>query len=133
MTTHRDRMIAIVDDLFATDSPKAVGPGPQPEPAIDCQILLRNGYQAQGVLARGIQRTIQLPNEAPLYINTLKFAAVAFVPHPDHPNNRNLATKIIAEHYFDYEDLMAVIVMRKVDPKAAEREAGPRIVTTPHG
>lgn len=130
MTTHRDRMYEIVHRLLEKHSPPSTPPSDDP-PAMQCQIRLRSGYGTQGVLSivnrHDTAKTEH--NALSLYeTETLRLAAPGYMPDSQYPNNQTLAKKVIAEHFFDYEDLECVILLQEVDAKVAAGVDKPRII-----
>lgn len=123
MITHRDRIRKIIRTLFTEHAPAAEGSGPTPAPAIECVLRLRGGAQMQGVLA-------EVRNDHDDQFDTLKLAMPSMVPHPDHPQNQRLAQKVIAEHFFDYDDVECIVMLRPVDPSLVKTmDRAPLIIT----
>lgn len=120
---HRAFMKTIFDNLFKNESPRTAGPGAEPEPAFDAQVQFRSGYAIQGTVARNVLET-----EDFVSAGTLKMACPSMVYDPQYPNNPRFARKIIAEHYFDYEDVESVIVIRQVDASKIAGDGKPSII-----
>lgn len=89
------------------EAPKMEGVDPTTQnPAFECQILLKTGYRAVGSLGLSPE-------------GLLRFMAVG---KADDGSNRH----VIAEHFFDYDDLAMVVAIRgNAEP--------PRIVTAGRG
>lgn len=119
MSEHRDYIKDIFDRLFKAETP------PGGERAFTAQIQFRSGYAIQGVVT-----TEPTADEFRAPRETLRMACPSLVPDPKFPNNRQMAKKIIAEHYFDYEDVESVIVVRDVDASkiAGDNVSGPKII-----
>lgn len=84
-----DKMKKLLKRLLA-DAPKIGAEGTAS--AIECQILLNSGYQAVGALSVSPE-------------GLLRFMAIA--RDPRDPKN-----VVAAEHFFDYEDLQAIVIPR---------------------
>lgn len=97
------KMIALIDRLLR-DAPKMEGAAPDDAGALECQIMLKNGYRAVGALA-------MTPD------GLLRFMVIG---QEQGGNNRVVAV----EHFFDYEDLECLAVPRG----AVEHPAISRIV-----
>ncbi len=98
--THRDRMRALVTKLLA-EAPKLEDAAPDDIGAIDCQIILKGGYQARGALKPSDDGEM------------LRFLTIGKV-------NTERGVKVVSmEHHFDFDDLMAVII-----PTAMADEGG---------
>lgn len=108
MTNHQITMQGIFDRLFIAE-----GRGGDAFPA---QIQFRSGYAIQGVVARDG--------------STLKMAVPSMIGDPRYPNNQAMAKKIMAEHFFDFEDVESVIVIREVDASklVGDNASGPKII-----
>lgn len=92
--THREdpavaRIRSLVQRLI--NSPKQQGPVDPQAKAMSCQVLLKSGYQAQGALSTTDEGTLRLLMPA---------------GSPNGP--------VLAEHFFDYSEVEAVIVVHDV-------------------
>src|SRR6266850_2546642 len=96
------KMIALIDRLLG-DAPKMEGAAPDDAGAMECQIMLKNGYRAVGSLAKTPE-------------GLLRFMSIG---QEQGGNNRVVAV----EHFFDYDDLECVAV-----PRGAVDPGGSRIV-----
>lgn len=88
-------------------------------PALECQVVLKSGYQMQGILSHTGERMnpeLSFVHEAVLETGVLRMAVPALQPDPQYPRNEALAKKIVAEHYFDYDDVECVILIHQVAP-----------------
>ena len=95
-----DRIRQVVQRLIAT--PKQAGPVDPQGAAMTCQVLLKSGYQAQGALSTTAEGTLRLLMPA---------------------GSQN--GPVLAEHFFDYSDVEAVIVVHDM-PK--DKKEGSRII-----
>lgn len=92
--SRRDRMLALINRLLE-EAPKMEGASPDDPGAFEAQIILRSGYQAVGALSKHKS-------------GLLRFLVMG--------KPRGSDQVIAAEHFFDYEDLEAVVVIRaKID------------------
>jgi hypothetical protein len=91
--------------LKATIAPLFKSASPGDPPALECQIALTRGYNAMGTLS-------------PTELGTLTFVAIG------QPQGGGRA--VMAQHYFDWEDLLMVIVMKEPPGVAG---IGSRIIT----
>lgn len=120
MIVDRIHIEKIVHRLLLDNTPPAEGSGPTPAPAMECVIRTKSGYQMQGVLAKHTARG---------EYDELKMAMVVMEPHPEYPQDPRRAKKAIAEHYFGYDDIECIILVKHMDPKlVASVERSPIIM-----
>jgi hypothetical protein len=105
------RMRALIDRLFA-EAPKLTHPDGTPRddqaPALECQIMLKAGGQIGGSLSVTPEGTLRLLS--PMHMN---------------PKTGPLEL-VMVEHFFNYEEVSDIAVIRKVDTTPSETS---RIVT----
>lgn len=107
MNERSTKMINLIDRLLK-EAPK-MEDAPADDPgAIDCQIMLRNGWRARGALGKTPE-------------GLLKFLVIGQEAQAPH-------RVIAAEHLFDYSDVECIVVVRAVvgNGEAADQ---PRIFT----
>jgi hypothetical protein len=105
------RMRAVIDRLFA-EAPKLTHPDGTPRddqaPALECQIMLRAGGQIGGSLSVTPEGTLRMLSPMQL------------------PKRGGAPELAMVEHFFTYEEVADLAVIRKVDTTPAETT---RIVT----
>lgn len=110
--TGRKKMHEVIDRLLAAAPKLEPGPGQPPDPqtpAMQAQVVLRNGYQVMGALST-------TPEGA------LRLLTVAQGQDPSNPTARPVA--ITAEHFFDYDDVVAVILVAKLEQSSIRPVGG---------
>lgn len=104
---HRPKMEVLIERLFA-EAPKLEGSDGKPvegqAPALQCHIMLRPGHTLQGALSitkEGMLRMLT-PTEIP------------------DPQTRRTKT-VLAEQFFDYDDVVAIVLERDVKMSTGSR------------
>lgn len=106
----RDKMVKLVDRLLS-EAPRMEGASADDAGAVECQILLRNGYRAVGALAKTPE-------------GLLKFGAVAREDPQAALQEGRQPRVMMTTHYFDYDDLEAIVI-----PQPMVEESKPKIFT----
>lgn len=94
-------MHQVIARLLAERSPEVVTPAGVPQdampqtPAMQCQIFLRSGYKAEGVLSTTPE-------------GTLRFLSMGKTTQHGPPD-------VLIEHFFDYGDVESVVIPRKIE------------------
>jgi len=106
-----ERMRAVIDRLFA-EAPKLTRPDGTPRddqaPALECQICLRSGGQIGGSLSMTPEGTLRMLSPMQL------------------PKKGGMPELVMVEHFFAYEEVSDIAVIRKVDTTPTDTS---RIVT----
>lgn len=112
---HAMRMRRTIARLF-DGAPKMIGPDGTPDPtqapALDCMIVLRGSIPPlAGVLSTTPEGGLRLAS--PTEIEDPE------APAPLHPRAPKATKKVIAEQFFDYSDVVAIVVQRDVKASAS--------------
>jgi hypothetical protein len=98
MTNHAALMKSILNRLFASEGD-----------AFTAQVNFRSGYSQQGVITREYVVIGDIRYDA------LKLATPTMISDPARPHDPRSSVKGMAELYFAYEDVEAVLIARPVD------------------
>lgn len=115
---HFNRMRTRICNLLCAANPSG---GAFNEGAMEAAIRLRSGYQLQGVLSIIEDAPKQEGEIVRMAVPTM----VSTATDPSQINNPRFMKKVIAEHYFDYDDIECVIVLIDPSPKAVGDDEKP--------
>lgn len=99
---HRDMIYELVTKLLA-EAPKMEGAPADDPGGIEAQVILRSGFRAVGALTR-MHFDSEPTGHCTTRIDCLKFLVIGKAAGREE--------MIACEHYFDYEDVECIVVMR---------------------